>query len=95
MYVCACIYTVVRMHVYTYLYVYIRICMCTSPVPIVCTYVYTYNSVICSLLLTSRHLGGKFGQQLTNELGVTHMGQLRRFSKVELQRKLGAKQGYE
>ena len=43
--------------------------------------------------VTSRHLGGKFGQQLTDELGITHMGQLRKFSKVELQRKLGDKQG--
>ena len=48
---------------------------------------------VFNYIITSRHLGGKFGQQLTNELGITHMGQLRKFSKAELQRKLGAKQG--
>ena len=67
--------------------------MCTSHVPIVYMRMYIQFSDLFSVV-TSRHLGGKFGQQLTDELGVTHMGQLRRFSKVELQRKLGAKQGY-
>ncbi|XP_065894756.1 DNA polymerase eta-like isoform X3 [Dysidea avara] len=40
-----------------------------------------------------RHLGGKFGQQLTTELGVINVGELRRFSEAELQTKFGLKQG--
>ena len=81
------------------------ICMYLQQDVYVCIYVHTYIlsvhafiylfefSFFGSLLHASRHLGGKFGKKLTDELGITHMGQLRKFTKVELQRKLGAKQG--
>ena len=70
---------------YVCMYVYSYIC--------VCIYLLITSLFFVALLRTSRHLGGKFGKQLTDELGITHMGQLRKFTKVELQRKLGAKQG--